>query len=284
MDGHARCVEDVHVVVKRTFFELSDFEGGVCQRERAFTDSCLPDDLIQDKPMEDDRQSDLSTRAESSKGDSTPRSCGSATPRNCRETDGLDVSTPLLWFPCVPPSAYQPQSTCEDRYSARNVDRHRWPPQSKGSSPSHSEKRTTLMLRNLPSCFSRTALLETLDATGFAGDYDFVYLPIDFHSGAGLGYCFVNMINSDRANALMDHLQGFSAWRGSTSQKVLEICWSDPHQGLDMLVERYRNSRVMHGSVPDHYKPVLFQNGARVPFPRHTKRIRPPVSGGLLSA
>jgi len=123
--------------------------------------------------------------------------------------------------------------------------------------------------------------LETLDGHGFSGEYNFVYFPIDFYSGAGLGYCFVNMINTERAAVLMSSLQGFSAWKGSSSQKVLDICWSNPHQGLEMLIERYRNSRVMHSSVPDHYKPALFRDGMRVPFPRNTKRIRPPVSGGL---
>lgn len=137
------------------------------------------------------------------------------------------------------------------------------------------------MLRNIPSCFHRQSLLDALDANGFSGDYDFVYLPIDFQSGAGLGYAFVNMTCGQRAEELIDKLHGFADWQSSSTQKVLEICWSDPHQGLATLLDRYRNSRVMHGSVPDEYKPVLFSNGARIAFPRHTKRIRPPVSGGL---
>jgi hypothetical protein len=32
----------------------------------------------------------------------------------------------------------------------------------------------------------------------------------------------------------------------------------------------------MHESVPQEYKPALFQNGMLVPFPRPTKKLRAP--------
>merc|ERR1711957_1160484 len=52
----------------------------------------------------------------------------------------------------------------------------------------------------------------------------------------------------------------------SSCRKVVEVVWSSPHQGLTILIERYRNARVMHPSVPDLYKPALFQNGVRWVF------------------
>jgi len=278
-------VGEMHIVVKHTFFDLSQKEESFavvppCERRlRAFTDSCLGTAISEETPQkndeDEDAKSEVSTHLDgSSAGESTPPSSGCGTPRGGPRVS--DVPFQFMWYPVM-----HQQAPTDERCLPRSLDRHRWPPQNK--SRGIMEKRTTLMLRNLPSCFSREGLLETLDSCGFVGKYDFVYLPIDFHSGAGLGYCFVNMINSEQAEHLILHLQGFSDWKGSTSHKVLDVCWSDPHQGLDMLIDRYRNSRVMHGSVPDHYKPVLFENGVRVPFPRHTKRIRPPVSGGLLS-
>merc|ERR1712048_431368 len=138
--------------------------------------------------------------------------------------------------------------------------------------------KTTLMLRNLPSCFTRAKLLKLLEAQGLMGHFDFVYLPIDFLSGAGLGYAFVNMCTAQDAQMATAKLRGLNQWLDSTSSKVLDVCWSDPHQGINMLIERYRNSRVMHGTVPDHYKPMLFAEGRRVPFPAPTKRVRPPFS------
>jgi len=280
-------VSDMHIVVKHTFFDLSQevgiYDVPCVRRLRAFTDSCLGVATSEEIPQlnidkDEDAKSEISTHLDSSSigGESTPPSSGCGTPRGGPNVPS-DIPLQFMWYPMV-----HKQVAPDERCLSRSLDRHRWPPQNKSRGP--TEQRTTLMLRNLPSCFSREGLLETLDFCGFAGTYDFVYLPIDFHSGAGLGYCFVNMVNSQQAEALISQLQGFSDWKGSTSQKVLDVCWSDPHQGLDMLIDRYRNSRVMHGSVPDHYKPVLFENGVRVPFPRHTKRIRPPVSGGLLTS
>merc|ERR1740130_533132 len=46
---------------------------------------------------------------------------------------------------------------------------------------------TTLMFRNVPNSYSRDMLLELLDQEGFQGCYDFLYLPTDFLSLAGLG-------------------------------------------------------------------------------------------------
>lgn len=153
-------------------------------------------------------------------------------------------------------------------------------------SSAKDDSRTTLMLKNLPSCFTRDSLIATLESKCLAGHYDFLYLPIDFLSGAALGYAFVNFNSNESARLAVDALGGFAAWKellGSASTKVLEVVWSEPHQGMDMMVDRYRNSRVMHGSVPDCYRPMMLKDGARVDFPRPTKRIRPPFSGGVVA-
>jgi len=136
--------------------------------------------------------------------------------------------------------------------------------------------RTTLMLRNLPTCLSCQDLVDALHAAGFAGTYDFVYLPIDFRRGLGVGYAFLNVVEHSAAAAIMDMFQGFSAsaW-SSKSRKVVEVCWSE-QQGLSALVERYRNSRMMHKNVPNQFKPMLLSNGMRVPFPEPTRKIRAP--------
>jgi hypothetical protein len=46
---------------------------------------------------------------------------------------------------------------------------------------------------------------------------------------------------------------GFPSWDicFSVTRQVCEVRWSGPHQGLEAHVERYRNSPVMHKSVPD---------------------------------
>lgn len=137
------------------------------------------------------------------------------------------------------------------------------------------DTRTTVMLKNLPNDYTREWLLELMDEHGFKERYDFVYLPLDFKRWAGLGYAFVNMVNHEDAKDLAARFNGFSTWR-KNSQKVCEVTWGEPLQGLDAHVQRYRNSPVMHPDVPDEAKPALFSNGVRIVFPEATKRIRPP--------
>jgi len=135
--------------------------------------------------------------------------------------------------------------------------------------------RTTMMMRNLPNNYTRDMLLELLDAGGFSGLYDFVYLPCDFGRNANLGYAFVNLVAENHTEAFWETFNGFSQWSLPTA-KVCEISWGGPHQGLKAHVDRYKNSPVMHESVPDEYKPVIFANGVRKPFPAPTRRIKSP--------
>lgn len=138
-----------------------------------------------------------------------------------------------------------------------------------------SDELTTVMLRNLPNNYSRTMLLQLIDKEGFAGQYDFIYLPMDFKLHASLGYAFVNLVSPEVATRFFKTFEGFHRWV-VPSQKVCSVNWSHPYQGLDAHIERYRNSPVMHDDVPDEYKPSVFQNGQRVPFQPPTKKLKFP--------
>jgi len=135
--------------------------------------------------------------------------------------------------------------------------------------------RTTVMMKNLPNNYTSKMLMELLEDEGFGGSYDLLYLPIDFHSSSGLGYAFLNLIDPEIAERLCTHFTGFSNWRVG-SDKVCLVTWSDTLQGLQAHIERYRNSPVMHESVPEDHKPMLFQGSQQVPFPPPTKKIRAP--------
>lgn len=132
---------------------------------------------------------------------------------------------------------------------------------------------TTLALRNIPKSYARGMLLELLDAD-FAGQYNFVYLPSDFKCLAVYGYAFVNFTSHEVAEAVRLQLDGFSEWMVPHA-KSLDVSWSEV-QGLEAHIDRYRNSPVMHDSVPDDARPAIFVNGQRVPFPPSTRRIRLP--------
>mmetsp|Transcript_26699 Transcript_26699/g.84720 ORF Transcript_26699/g.84720 Transcript_26699/m.84720 type:complete len:396 (-) Transcript_26699:255-1442(-) len=134
---------------------------------------------------------------------------------------------------------------------------------------------TTVMLRNIPNRYTQGMLLALLDEHNFKSNYDFVYLPMDFRNGVNLGYAFVNLLSHQDALRFMEAFQGFARWFFD-SAKVCEVSWAHPHQGLHEHVERYRNSPVMHPTMPEEYKPMIFKDGERVPFPAPTKAIRAP--------
>eukprot|EP00440_Ansanella_granifera_P055051 gb/GFBE01059676.1/.p1 GENE.gb/GFBE01059676.1/~~gb/GFBE01059676.1/.p1 ORF type:complete len:344 (+),score=42.00 gb/GFBE01059676.1/:1-1032(+) len=151
--------------------------------------------------------------------------------------------------------------------------------QPKSGKHGRGDGRTTVMMRNLPNNYTRDMLLAMLDDAGFWGRYDFAYLPCDFDRNANLGYAFVNLVDTLSANDFWKMFDGFSDWAIPTA-KVCQISWSGPHQGFKAHVERYRNSAVMHKSVPEEYKPVIFKEGVPQPFPLPTKKIKPPTRGG----
>jgi len=135
--------------------------------------------------------------------------------------------------------------------------------------------RTTVMLRNMPELYLSNDLTEMMDREGFVGLYDFVYMPMNFRTKASFGYAFVNLVTHEAAQRCHDKFQGFAHWCVHT-ERVCEVTWSDMHQGLAAHIERYRNSPVMHESVPDEYKPVMYSGGVRALFPPPTKRLRQP--------
>merc|ERR1712137_1004884 len=124
-------------------------------------------------------------------------------------------------------------------------------------------------------CFTCRMLFDLLDSRGFAGRYDFAYLPVNFETLTCLSHAFVNMVSPVDAESLREQLDGFSDW-ATPSDSVCEVVWNDKHQGLAALVDRYRNSPVMHPDVPEECKPILLSGGRRIQFPPPTQRVKSP--------
>lgn len=145
------------------------------------------------------------------------------------------------------------------------------------------DRRTTVMLRNLPNDYSRQMFLDMLDAEGFAGLYDFIYLPIDFKTQACLGYAFVNLLGPEVVAAFWSKFDRYADWV-VPSRKIGKVTWSGPHQGWAAHVGRYRDSPVMHPSVPEAYKPLVFVDGVVADFPAPTKSPKAPRSRYMVLA
>jgi hypothetical protein len=133
------------------------------------------------------------------------------------------------------------------------------------------------MLRNLPNELTRARLIQVLEEQGFRGSYNFLYVPIDFNTRAALGYAFISFESPSMVPRFWRTLDGFSEWNVS-SRRACHVSWCEPDQGVEAHIERYRNSSVMHASVPDEFRPVLLRNGQRVPFPPPTRTVKAPRS------
>jgi len=130
---------------------------------------------------------------------------------------------------------------------------------------SQRDDRTTVILRNLPCSFLREDLIQLMDAAGFAGLYNLVYMPHDFQTMVGMGYAFVNLVSADVLPRFKLAFDGFRKWP-RPSQKVCTVQLSKT-QGLEANVHRYRNSPGMGPGLPEHLRPVIFRGTLRVPFP-----------------
>jgi hypothetical protein len=146
----------------------------------------------------------------------------------------------------------------------------------KKKAKSNKDTRTTLMIQNVPAQCTNTMMVEMLDSAGLCGKYDFVYAPTDFRTYTAFGYAFVNFTTNKNAVQAMDVLGGLVCPTWSEQKVAFEVNWCEAHQGLKVHVNKYQNSPVMHPSVLEEYKPLIFKNGLRQPFPPPTKAIKEP--------
>jgi len=136
-------------------------------------------------------------------------------------------------------------------------------------------ERTAVVLRNLPDGFTRLKIEALLNSQGFAKKFNFIYAPVKFEVMATIGYAFVNFVSPEAAQECHVKLGGFKGW-SELSENACEVTWSEKDQGLAAIVNRHRNSPVMHSSVQDDFKPAIYKNGSRADFPKPTKKIRAP--------
>merc|ERR1712083_724394 len=85
----------------------------------------------------------------------------------------------------------------------------------------------------------------------------------------------MGMVTAREAERFLEHFQNFNRWPEPNDNRAV-VHLSEALQGLDEQIERYRNSPLMHPSVADELRPVVYRQGVRVAFPEPTAPIRPP--------
>ncbi|KAK8832051.1 hypothetical protein WA577_005148 [Blastocystis sp. JDR] len=130
---------------------------------------------------------------------------------------------------------------------------------------SGEDKRTTLMIRNIPNGFSRKVLLKIINQT-CKNRFDFLYLPFDEKTNCNMGYGYVNMIDLESVCLLYENFNGHK-WPHTKSGKVCSVCYgrlqSGDLGGSEKLVQYCSDWSVM--TSDEIYHPLFFR--------KTTKRI-----------
>jgi len=130
---------------------------------------------------------------------------------------------------------------------------------------------TTVMLRNIPYKYTRDLLVEQLNK-GYAKQYDFVYLPIDFTNTnkSNVGYAFINFrLPATASQFIAEYHQAKTKDKlpGHASNKVCEVSYARV-QGRDANMENLRDERFIEKlqDTPES-QPLFFdENSEEMPF------------------
>lgn len=110
----------------------------------------------------------------------------------------------------------------------------------------YKERKTTLMIRNIPNKYTKELMLETIDAY-FHDAYDFFYLPIDFKNNCNVGYAFINFKD-------LKHIEPFykrfdkKKWAIFNSEKICSIKYARI-QGKEECEKHFKDSSLMKQPV-----------------------------------
>jgi hypothetical protein len=118
-----------------------------------------------------------------------------------------------------------------------------------------TEWRATVQIRDIPCNYSKEQMMKLIDSKGFAGSYDYFYLPVDFKKGSNPGYAYVNFVSVAKAKECFAEFDGFWEWPEGGSKKTCKVCWGRV-QGYEKNVRKWTNSQW-----DEKYKPTIFNKG-----------------------
>ncbi|EOD31318.1 hypothetical protein EMIHUDRAFT_69499 [Emiliania huxleyi CCMP1516] len=115
------------------------------------------------------------------------------------------------------------------------------------------DTRTTLMVRHIPNKYTQRMLLSVIEQN-HSGQFDLLYLPIDFKNRCNVGYAFVNMISFHHVPAFYREFHR-RKWERFNSDKVCEINYGRI-QGKRALIAHFSNSSL--ANEDESMQPVVF--------------------------
>ena len=101
---------------------------------------------------------------------------------------------------------------------------------------SMEDKRTTIMIKNIPNKFNKDLLLSIINQN-FKGTYDLFILPTDINKYKNFGYAFINFTSSYYIPYFYYMFNG-KMWSSTNSKKICELTYSKV-QGKKNLLGHY---------------------------------------------
>ena len=97
---------------------------------------------------------------------------------------------------------------------------------------SGKDKRTTLMLRNIPNKYKLDDLVKEIDKS-FWGKYDYINLPIDYERKLNLGYAFINFVDPLHIILFYETYHN-KRWMLYKSDKKMDMTYADKQGKKDI--------------------------------------------------
>jgi len=116
------------------------------------------------------------------------------------------------------------------------------------------DRRTSLMIKNIPNKYSQQLLKETIEVSHLE-EYDFLYLPIDFKNKCNVGYAFINLKSP---KAVLTFFRRFhnKRWEHFNSEKICEIAYARL-QGYNALKKHFMTSSIKY-QKDKRLKPLIY--------------------------
>jgi hypothetical protein len=109
---------------------------------------------------------------------------------------------------------------------------------------------TALTINNLSISVTKTPLLNLMAFTGFAGKYDYVYVPCNQDSGTSRGHAFVNFQSNKDAEEF------FKVWHGSRVNGAVVTVAVSIVQGFETVASRWTSRRLKMVQNPE-FRPFI---------------------------
>jgi len=104
---------------------------------------------------------------------------------------------------------------------------------------------TTIMIRHIPNKYTQALLMEEIEDVGFAGSFDFIYVPIDLETNANKGYAFINFVDT-RFAWLFKCIFDDKKMKSFNTLKLVKVVPA-ALQGFDANYEHFSCAKVSRG-------------------------------------